>query len=1285
MTAEADGDPEDRGCKRRLGSVAPASLFANNQVPQEPEATETYRDIKANNSSYNNNFKYAKNRIKTSKYTWYNFLPLNLFEQFQRLANFYFLCLLILQLIPVISSLTPFTTALPLIGVLLLTAIKDVYDDVQRHKTDHQVNNRQSKVLRLGQLVEEKWHNVQVGDVIRMESNQFIAADILLLSSSNPNGLCYIETAELDGETNLKSRVCVEECNAMGQDNEVLGKFDGHIVCEAPNNNLSTFKGSLNWHGHQYPLDNDQMLLRGTVLRNTAWCYGVVVFAGRDTKLMQNSGKTKLKRTSIDKLLNFIIIGIVFFLLCVCLFCTIACGVWETLTGANFRDPWLPWDTLIPDNLTEGATLISLLVFFSYAIVLNTVVPISLYVSVEVIRFGLSFLISWDIKMYDAKTDTPAGARTTTLNEELGQIEYIFSDKTGTLTQNIMTFNKCSIKGRSYGEESSTTEVTNVNDRVDFSGNAMYEPSFQFYDQSLLDEVVRGDPDTQEFFRLLSVCHTVMPEWSEDGTSLDYQAQSPDENALVSAARNFGFVFTKRTPRSITITFNGQEEVYELLCILDFNNVRKRMSVILKRDGKIRLYCKGADTVILQRLGPGQERRVQETQEHLDRFACDGLRTLVLGTKDLTASEYESWRASHAEAANCIEDREDRLDAVYDQIEKGLDLLGATAIEDKLQDGVGRTIHNLMLAGIKVWVLTGDKQETAINIGYSCQLLDDSQEDPFIVDGNSYEDVEAQFKKYLTVLARSSGPLADMDKRQRNYTSNPESLSMSTLSDASSLGGEDNHGLSQSPPPVKQNGVGPEGGGDVGKGPPSAAAEGEGGFQQQRDSPVSGYALVVNGHSLVFALLPQMEKLFLSVAEHCSAVICCRVTPLQKAMVVELVKKHKKAVTLAIGDGANDVSMIKTAHIGVGISGQEGMQAVLASDYSVSQFRFLERLLLVHGRWSYYRMCKFLRYFFYKNFAFTLCHFWYAFFCGFSAQALFEPMFIAVYNLFYTSQPVLALGIFDQDVNEDTSLKFPKLYTPGLESSSFNKQEFFKSALQGFLTSCVLFFLTYGAYSDKIMANGMTLSDHQLFGTVVATCLVIIVNLQVALDSSYWTYFNHITIWGSIAVYFILQFALNYILVAIGLNAPYVGSLTMALSDYTFYVTCALISVVSLLPVVAFRFYRSDVNPTLVDKTRLLQKHSTSKSKREFKSFSGRRSRRSTRSAYAFSHQEGFGMLITSGRIMARMPNKEFLPAISKDPRSKHSSKVDKMQATAQTHQRRKDLDIPNTVNSESQ
>jgi len=230
-----------------------------------------------------------------------------------------------------------------------------------------------------------------------------------------------------------------------------------------------------------------------------------------------------------------------------CLFCTFACGVWENVTGRYFQI-YLKWDekaVINPEN-SNGALIIAILVFFSYAIVLNTLVPISLYVSVEVIRFFHSLLINWDQKMYYAPTDTPPKARTTTLNEELGQIQYIFSDKTGTLTQNIMVFNKCSINGRVYGEvidEISGEILENGEDLdyIDLSENRYYEESFRFYDQKLLDDVRSAKEDVHEFFRLLALCHTVMAEEKEN--RLEYQAQSPDEAALTSAARNFGFTY----------------------------------------------------------------------------------------------------------------------------------------------------------------------------------------------------------------------------------------------------------------------------------------------------------------------------------------------------------------------------------------------------------------------------------------------------------------------------------------------------------------------------------------------------------------------------------------------------------------------------------------------------------------------------------------------------------------------------------------------------------------------
>ncbi|XP_047532183.1 probable phospholipid-transporting ATPase IM isoform X2 [Vanessa atalanta] len=1208
---------------RRDQPTAPRRRTRHNHRFRTFVSCENERRIKANNREYNAQFRYANNYIKTSKYSIITFLPLNLLEQFQRLANFYFLCLLVLQLIPAISSLTPITTAIPLIGVLALTAVKDAYDDFQRHQNDSQVNHRRAKTLRNGKLVEEKWASVQVGDVIRLENDQFVAADILLLSSSEPNGLCYIETAELDGETNLKCRQCLLETAAMGQDDAQLGAFDGEIVCETPNNLLNKFDGTLSWRDQHFSLDNDKILLRGCVLRNTSWCYGVVVFAGKDTKLMQNSGKTKFKRTSIDRLLNFLIIGIVLFLLSMCVFCTVACGVWEWLVGRYFQ-VYLPWDTLVPAEPASGAIVIALLVFFSYAIVMNTVVPISLYVSVEVIRFAQSFLINWDEKMYYEKTGTAAKARTTTLNEELGQIQYVFSDKTGTLTQNIMTFNKCSIGGLCYGDivdenTGETIELTDSTEPLDFSDNPEYEPEFKFFDAKLQKAVRRGDRNVYDFFRLLALCHTVMPE--QKNGRLEYQAQSPDESALVSAARNFGFVFRERSPNTITIEVMGKTEVYELLCILDFNNVRKRMSVILKKDGEIRLYTKGADNVIYDRLKRSHQEEVRsKTQEHLNKFAGEGLRTLALAWRPLEERGFAEWKRRHQAAALALRDRDERLDAIYEEIETDLILIGVTAIEDKLQDGVPETIANLSMAGIKIWVLTGDKQETAINIGYSCQLLTDDMAEVFVIDGVAHDDVDRQLAKCRDSIrvvntflphgpseakgsrsetANGGAVARPSPGRAANVKLNAPAVSVVTFSNEYASGG---------------------------------AAHAPDSHEHGDDS--NGFAIVVNGHSLVHCLHPKLEEKFLDVVLHCRSVICCRVTPLQKAMVVELIKKSRKAVTLAIGDGANDVSMIKAAHIGVGISGQEGMQAVLASDYSIAQFRFLQRLLLVHGRWSYYRMCKFLRYFFYKNFAFTVCHFWFAFFCGFSAQTVFDEMFISVYNLFYTSLPVLALGVFEQDVSDATSLQFPKLYAPGHTSQLFNKTEFIKSTLHGCFTSLVLFLIPYGTYKDGLAPDGKILSDHMLLGSVVATILIIDNTTQIALDTTYWTVFNHITIWGSLVSYFVLDYFYNYVI-----RGPYVGSLTVALTQATFWFTAVLTMMILMVPVVSWRLAWSRRRPTLAERLRARTRWRRAAAAPAPRTPSARRARRSVRSGYAFAHQEGFGRLITSGKIMRRIPH----------------------------------------------
>uniref|UniRef100_A0A8C7FCD9 Phospholipid-transporting ATPase n=1 Tax=Oncorhynchus kisutch TaxID=8019 RepID=A0A8C7FCD9_ONCKI len=1044
------------------------------------------------------------NGIKTYKYNALTFIPLNLFEQFKRVANLYFLALLILQV------------------SLLKTAL----------------------------FQESKWMNIHVGDVVRLKKNGHIPADILLLSSSNPNSLCYVETAELDGETNLKFKMGLKVTDERLQEERQLAQFDAMIVCEEPNNRLDKFTGTMCWRKDRFPLDLDNMMLRGCRIRNTDECHGLVIFAGADTKIMRNGGKTRFKRTKIDELMNYMVYSIFVILILVCAGLAIGNSFWYEEVGSR---AWY-----LKDGKDQTASYRGFLSFWGYIIVLNTMVPISLYVSVEVIRLGQSKFINWDLQMYYQEKDTPAKARTTTLNEQLGQIEYVFSDKTGTLTQNIMAFKKCTIAGRTF---------------VDFSWNKYADSKFEYVDHSLVACIrSKKDKETLEFFKLLSLCHTVMVEQKED--ELVYQAASPDEGALVTAARNFGFVFLSRTQDTITISEMDQEMTYEVLALLDFNSDRKRMSIILRfPDGRIRLYCKGADTVIYERLSPNS-RHKEVTQTALDIFANQTLRTLCLCYKDISKQEFDAWAKKHKDASVAMGNREAALDRVYEQIENNLMMIGATAIEDKLQDGVPETIAKLAKADIKIWVLTGDKKETAENIGYSCELLTDDMQIHY------GDDIKLNIRVSLSLSPQNEILYEKKKKRRR--------LRLKRL----------------------------------GRRPASATP-------QDSTQPIDDWEK------------ESRQVDFVNMACECEAVICCRVTPKQKANVVSLVKKYKKAVTLSIGDGANDVNMIKTADIGVGISGQEGMQAVMSSDYAFAQFRYLERLLLVHGRWSYIRMCKFLRYFFFKNFAFTLVHFWYSFFNGFSAQVAYEDWFITLYNVMYSSLPVLLVGLLDQDVNDKLSRKFPKLYLPGQKGALFNYKNFFISLFHGIFTSLVVFFIPYGAFLQTMGQDGEAPSDYQSLAVVMASSLIFTVNLQISLETSYWTFVNCFAVLCSIAIYFGIMFDIHSagIHVIFPSTFTFTGVAPNALRQPYLWLTIILTVGISLLPVIFIQFLCKTIWPSVGDNVqRNRKKYEEEEEEEKKKPAPFQRDRRSRRSAYAFSHSRGYADLIASGRSIRRRP-----------------------------------------------
>ncbi|NXG19155.1 AT8B3 ATPase, partial [Grallaria varia] len=1122
--------------------------------------------------------KYRGNAIKTAKYNILTFLPLNLYEQFHRMANVYFVFVILLQTFPEISTLPWYTLLFPLSCLLLIRGLRDLIDDIGRHQSDRSINSRPCEILSGKSFQRQKWRDICVGDIVRLRKESFVPADMLLLCSSEPSSLCYVETADIDGETNLKFRQALLVTHQELGSEESMAAFDGTVRCEEPNSRLHSFTGTLEWRGETHPLDSERVLLRGCRLRNTDVCYGLVIYAGFDSKIMRNCGKIKRKKTKLDRMMDRLVIVIFLLLLVTSLCLAVASGFW----ARRFQEKH-SYLAAVYKNTTPAQQ--AFFNFWGFTILLSIIIPMSMYITLEFIYLVNSFFINWDLEMYYAVKDIPAKARSTSLNDQLGQIEYIFSDKTGTLTQNIMSFKKCCVNGTIYGPG-----TVHENKQPPGSGLTRDHHGEQKVDVTLLEAAQRdSDPVLREFLRLLALCHTVMVE--DRGDQLVYQAASPDEEALVLAARTLGYVFLARTQDTITISELGRTRTYQVLAMLDFNSDRKRMSVLVRDpQGTIRLYTKGADTVILERLrGRGPSEAI--TERALDLFAEETLRTLCMASKEVSEAEYQEWGRRHHEATVLLQDRARELDRLYEEMEQNLQLLGATAIEDKLQDRVPETIQLLKLGNIKVWVLTGDKQETAINIGYACKLLTEDME--ILEEKEISEILQAYWVSNNNLSGHGEAPASSHLSWEHPEASCHKGRAII-------ISGDFLDKILHAGEVLKEQ-----------KGWPWRwLPRGRTGGSQEQGSLV--------------------EKAFVDLATSCQAVICCRVTPKQKALIVQLVKKHKKAITLAIGDGANDVNMIKTADIGVGISGLEGLQAVQCSDYALAQFSHLQRLLLVHGRWAYLRICKFLRCFFYKTFAGLMAQVWFAFHSGFTAQPLFEGWFLALYNIFYTSYPVLSVGLLEQDVSAKKSLEFPELYMIGQQDKLFNYRVFGATLLHGVGTSLTSFYIALWAFEDHVGSKAV--GDYESFSVTVAVSALLSVLVEIILDTKFWTALSFLMVTVSLLFFCLFSFltqSIDAFKIAPAIFCFPDASRNALTDPYVLFVVL-LTLVVNTIPSLTVHAFRAIVGkPTIQQKIHQKAKQEPEPSV-ELRAHAPRGSFR-RRSSYAFSHQEGYAGLITRG------------------------------------------------------
>ena len=1014
-----------------------------------------------NNKRNREELNFKSNEINTRKYNIITFLPKALIYQFARPANVYFLISAILQCIPVISPLGPGSALVPIIIVLSASLIREGVEDCNRGRLDKQQNLENCDIYNYNTY---KWEETQsgklyVGDIISILENETFPADIILIDSNLPEGICYIETGTLDGEKTLKLKEAPPQTaglfNVNGDRRDEF-KLTGRVFADMPNPELYQLNGKIilkysndinneKMKEFNLPLDSKQLLLRGAKLKNTEWVIGIVVYSGHNCKIMKNTKEPITKYSSVEKLMNKSLIFIFIFQGLLCLSSAFLKGFYYKKNKLYLADD----EPNISFGYNEyGYAIECFFNYFTYLLLLNTMIPISLIITMEVVKLFQGMFMSYDMHCYSKLRKKFLATNSVSLNEECGLVNYIFSDKTGTLTCNKMEFKYCVIgetcyqyinkKDNDNEKEKKFRQEENI---IPFNKYEMYDifTKKDNFNQKIFSSLFSSDTNEKEimpldskelleqFWYALALCHTCSIQTNEKGEE-GYACVSPDSIELVKAARNQGWKFTESGTNSIRRINVGYYEYktidFEKLQLIEFSSDRKRETIIVReknyKDSKnnvIKLYCKGADSIIEERLSNRTPKNIlKQCKYYVNKFSDLGYRTLFIAMRIISQEEYDIFSSALKEAQMSLQNKEEEVSKVYETIEKDLFLLGATIVEDKLQDLVPETIRDLRLANIKIWMLTGDKMNTAYNIGLSCNLISKKMK-TFSVCG---------------IEKKKNTNLEDINKDERTQ--------------------------------IIFN----------------FAKEFEG-FKNQFDSMQKpSFGILVDEKALLTINEDlDTQRIFLGIAKDAEAVICCRVSPLQKSQVVKMMKKFdENSITLAIGDGGNDVPMIMEAHIGIGIYGEEGLRAVQSSDYAMGEFKILRELLFSHGRMNYVRNSECIQYFFFKNFVQTFNHYLYGFYCNFTGQTIIDDWFITLYNLLFTSLPLGTKAILDTDIKTDDGLiiykMLPFIYKENRDNPIFTIINFILNLLKGLIFSLInTFFVIYTINSTYINKKGL--------------------------------------------------------------------------------------------------------------------------------------------------------------------------------------------------------------------
>ena len=1233
------------------------------------------------------------------------------------LLSIFFLFTSILSCIKILSTKSVSSSLFPFILVLAIGIVLDFIEEIKRYKNDLITNNTNTKVYKSKKFRNIQWSEIKVGNLIKVKNNEIIPADLIVICSSNTNGTFYLQSSNLDGETNLKEREVLNATQKIflnkniKKDEETLKKiFQENCEIEVPkpnnqNTNFYDIDGRISFKDNIITFDIKNSALRGTKLKNTKFIYGIVMYTGKQTKIMINIIKFKVKFAYLDKLVDKIVLIIIIFrIIYVIIFTNI--GIYYRIKYLpNYNGTKIECDYLFYYRYFDRKNEFfeNLKYFTSHFILSQTLLPTSVALLLAITKVIQSLFIEYlEIPLRKNK-DEKMKCYSNELLGELGSVKYIFSDKTGTLTKNSTQFKACSIYTSlfdEYDEESfNRNDHMYVNSFTKLNSNKypLISGTFSYISSSfnsndllqklhlknipLLIKEINGCPfkcqgeALEEFVLNMVLNHEIYIEKNKN--DIIYQGTNPDEITLVGTAKELGYIFYEKVRniiyiKKIPIMYNGDKEEikkFKVLKIFPFKSERQRSTIIVRdlQTKIIKLYIKGSDTKIFEGINQYSKDNILEiTKKHVDNFARRGLRTLCYSFKIIPEKEYNNWLTKYNEIKENMQiekiEKEENLNSLIEEIENNSYLLGATGLEDQLQDNVEKDIKDFIQAGINFWMLTGDKMDTAESIGNSIKLFD-SDTEVFKINGSNKEEIIERMEeikknineiktdlsnfninddyrknedintkvsslkekiknkveniyeevkdskniiKYFSEDKKMNGSVENENDFEKNslrnmsilkfmidknflYNSNLEYENSSIFrgkvikppieySDKSEISKDQdiNEGNNQinnenriinihlkrykdnvketynlknprdmeeiNSKEIKMNGsiisninkkkkyeksnefsVNEPLKQNIGNkdiqirkknymiikenkrksinlptnaikfleyfdiylnhikealyiqqqalflfklpylyAPPNKESESLNENIKRIDSKKKfkfksyllhakiKYSLIINGKSIDSCISEgRASELFWFLIKNSSSVICSQCIPIQKSKIVEFVKKHTKDITLAIGDGENDVNMIKTAHIGIGIFGKEGFQAAFNSDYAFYQFKYLKRLLFNNGRFTLMRNTYFLNQFFFKNFLYTLIPIIFAFFNLFSGTFFYDEFYDAMFNTFVSIIPLIVYSIIEEDIDLDFKkydekkkkwmlYLLPDLYKQTRDSKPFN-------------------------------------------------------------------------------------------------------------------------------------------------------------------------------------------------------------------------------------------------------